>query len=74
MATSDHYTDPSGHHINIVPMQDAVGPNCPTCGRTVIPRTSGGTVAEPWQHTTACPDYRPHPDSIAGQPGYTPSA
>ncbi|WP_400158529.1 hypothetical protein [Arthrobacter sp. BPSS-3] len=73
MANSDHYTDPTGHHINIGAMQDALGPNCAECGRTIIPRASGGTVAEPWQHAMDCSSYRPHPDSIAGQPGYVPS-
>lgn len=73
MATSDHFTDTHGRYINIVPLQDALGPNCGTCGRTVIPRADGGSVAERWQHTTDCPDYLPHRDSIAGQPNYTPS-
>lgn len=74
MANSDHYTDVRGHHINLGVTQDALGPNCDSCGRTIIPRASGGTVAEPWQHAIDCPNYLPHPDSIAGQPDYTPSA
>ncbi len=73
MATSDHFTDPHGRNINLVGTQDALGPNCDTCGRTIIPRTSGGTIAEPWQHALDCPEYLPHPDSIAGQPGYVPA-
>ncbi|WP_140416650.1 hypothetical protein [Arthrobacter globiformis] len=67
---SDHYMTPRGEYIRIVPMQDALGPHCTECERTVIPRASGGTEAEPWQHAMGCSQYRPHPDSIAGQPDY----
>lgn len=74
MATSDHYTDPKGQYINIVPTQDALGPHCDSCGRSVFPRRSGGTEPERWQHAIDCPEYQPHPDTIAGQPGYVPSA
>lgn len=73
MSASDHYTDPRGGNINLAFAQDAAGPNCSTCGRTVFPR-NGGNVAEPWQHAIECPKYQPHPDSIAGQPGYVPTA
>lgn len=73
MSASDHYTDTHGAYINIVPTQDALGPHCDSCGRSVFPR-KGGTEPERWQHTTDCPEYLPHPLSIAGQPGYTPSA
>lgn len=71
MSSADHFTDPHGRYINICPTQDALGPNCPECGRTAIPRVSGGTTPEPWQHTTACSQYQPHPLSVAGQPGYS---
>jgi hypothetical protein len=74
MTASDHYTDPHGRHINVVPLQDELGPNCPDCGRTTIPRADGGTIAELWQHAVDCPEYLPHPDTIAGQPGYNPAA
>lgn len=70
MSASDHFTDLHGRYIDIVPTQDGLGPNCTDCGRTVIPRADGGSVAERWQHSMNCPAYAPHPDSVAGQPGY----
>jgi predicted RNA-binding Zn-ribbon protein involved in translation (DUF1610 family) len=86
MAEFDHFHAAAGSQpvIDIAPMQDDAGPNCPECGRTVIIRAdasqgsgwASGTrngAAEAWQHTFQCSEYAPHPDSIAGQPGYSAS-
>lgn len=42
--------------------QDAAETPCTECGR----RTAGESFA----HEIGCSGYQPHPDSIAGQPGY----
>lgn len=78
LAEYDHNHAAAASHlpIEVVPTQDAAGPNCPECGRTVVIRAdaskgsgwASGTpngAAEAWQHTFQCSEYAPHPDSIA---------
>jgi hypothetical protein len=48
--------------INRNVTQDHAEAPCEECGR----RTAGQAYA----HGLACSEYTPHPDSIAGQPGY----
>jgi hypothetical protein len=45
--------------------QDATETPCPDCGR----RTSGRAYV----HGLNCPNYQPHPDSIAAHPEYAPT-
>ncbi|GAB3621795.1 hypothetical protein GCM10027417_30570 [Glutamicibacter endophyticus] len=81
--TYDHNHTPDGVTIQIVPTQSAGDTKCSTCGRTIIIRAdearstawASGTPngsPEKWQHTLECPEYEPHPNSIAGQPNYVP--
>lgn len=83
LETYDHNHAPDGSMIEIVPTQSVGDPTCSICGRTIIirgdeARSSGWTSEttngspERWQHTLECPEYEPHPNSIAGQPNYVP--
>jgi len=54
----DHTYTPSGLFIKLGVMQDALEVPCVVCGK----RTGG----ESWAHKWGCPEYRPHPSSIAG--------
>lgn len=48
--------------ISRAAMQDHLETPCEVCGR----RTAG----QSYSHEIGCSKYVPHPDSIAGQPGY----
>lgn len=67
LAEFDHCHDTSilQHFMTIGAVQDAQGNNCAECGRTLNTR-----AADPWLHAFQCSSYEPHPNSIAGQPGY----
>jgi len=56
LAEYDHNHTPDGHFIQRVGLQDATTPGCPDCGLT---------APEPWAHALGCPQYSPHPNSIA---------
>lgn len=87
LAEYDHCHDTSIFHalINVAPVQSVGDETCTECGRTIIIRADSSKgvgwasnapngTAELWQHTYQCSLYEPHPDSIAGQPGYAPPA
>ncbi|GAB3754827.1 hypothetical protein GCM10027591_03770 [Zhihengliuella somnathii] len=70
--TYDHTHTPNGAFLALATAQSAGNdPKCADCKRTIITRAHTGTP-EPWQHAIECPNYEPHPNSIAGQPGYQP--
>lgn len=53
-----HDHDRAGHPLYRIGLQDASEPGCPDCGLT---------APEPWAHALDCPQYSPHPQSIAAQ-------
>lgn len=60
-STYDHTHNTNGAFIHLGQTQDVEGEHCAHCGRSIYPDT------QPHNHKATCPDYRPHPGSIAAQ-------
>lgn len=61
MTEFDHTHTPAGNMVYLAQTQDAEGEHCPHCARSIYPDTA------PHNHARHCPQYRPHPGSIAAQ-------
>ena len=59
----DHTYTPSEKYITLTVVQDAMEAPCEHCGK----RTQGQyATPQAWAHELDCPEYRPHPSSVAG--------
>jgi hypothetical protein len=59
--TFQHTHAADGHQLQTAGFLDAAEPACPDCGLHV------GGLKLPYQHHRDCPQYAPHPNSIAAQ-------